>query len=54
MYVGSIIYVVSLCHHGGPTSVTESETNCFSIIQLYNMMIWRLNFTNENHKVIRV
>ena len=33
----------------------DSETNCFTIIQLYYMLLWRLlNFTNQNHKVIRV
>ena len=33
----------------------DSETNCFTIIQLYYMVLWRLlNFTNKNHKVIRV
>ena len=30
----------------------DSETNCFTIIQLYYMSLWRLfNFTNINHKV---
>ena len=33
----------------------ESETNCFTIIQLYYMLLWRLlNFTNKKHEVIRV
>ena len=30
-----------------------SETNCFTIVQFYYMLLWRLlNFTNKNHKVI--
>ena len=33
----------------------DSETNCFTIIQLYYMLLWRLlNFTNQIHNVIRV
>ena len=31
----------------------DSETNCFTIIQLYYMLLWRLlNFTNKHNKVI--
>ena len=33
----------------------DSDTNCFTIIQLYNIFLWRfLNLTNKNYEVIRV
>ena len=36
-------------------SDSDRDTNCFTIIQLYYMLLWRLlNFTNKNNKVIRV
>ena len=53
--VKCMVYVATVYACGPYITDWDRETNCFTIIQLYYMLLWRLlNFTDKNHKVIRV